>query len=241
MRHRALAALIGGAFVAAPSVVGAAVDLTAVGIRIGDHPATARVVVDFAGGRLDPGPIMATDPDPYSDGRIRVVVPARNAQARAPTARGAGVTARVLQGANRVTVAVSGARRRFKYAGYRVLHGGERLVIDLFKSAPRGSGAVARYGRPGCLALGTIAVRPPRILVTGTERDVFEHSFPVRVRSATGRAVGQSTVSAAAGRWRANVRFRVTRPQTGTLEAVELSAKDGALACLAQAPVRLRP
>jgi hypothetical protein len=187
------------------------------------------------------GRIMATDPDPHPDGRVRIVVPGRNARSRARGVARAGVTARVSQGRDRIVVGLSAARGRFKYAGYRVLHAPERLVVDLYESAPSAAGARVVFGRPGCLAFAAVASTIGRISATGTERDVFEHSFPVRVRSAAGGVVGQRTVTAAAGRWSARVSYRAARLQIGTLEAVELSAKDGALSCLAQVPVRLRP
>jgi hypothetical protein len=219
---------------------GATVDLTAIGTRIGDHPAFVRVVVDFTDGTINAPPVEATDPNPYGDGRVRVVVPGRNAQAQAPTIRREGVTARVLPGHDRVVIALSAAARRFKYAGYQVFRNPERLVIDLYKSRSPASGASARYGRPGCLGFKTITTRRRSVSVVGTEHGVFEHSFPSYVRSARGRILGRRTVTAINGRWRARVPYRVTDAQTGTVEAVELSAKDGALTCLAQAPVRLQ-
>jgi Immunoglobulin-like domain of bacterial spore germination len=218
----------------------ATVDLTAFRIRVGDHPAYVRVVVDFTDGVLNAPAIEATDPDPYPDGKVRIVVPSRNAQAQAPTVRAQRLTARVLPGHDRVVATVSAAVRRFKYAAYQVLHDGERLVIDLYKSRPPAAGASAVYGRPGCLRFTSISTTVGRVAVAGTERNVFEHSFPVHVRSSAGRVLGRRVVTATNGRWHARVPYRVARAQTGTVEAVELSAKDGALACLVQAPVRLR-
>jgi hypothetical protein len=240
-RGRLLVLAAIGAILGAPAAADARVSLTAVGIRIGEHPAFVRVVVDFADGRLVSGTTIARDPDPLDDGTVRITVHGRNAQAQAPRARGTGLRARVERGRNRLLVTVSAASRRFKYAAYSVFHHRERLVIDLYKSAPPPSGAFAQFGRPGCLAVGTIAVRSGRVTATGTERGVFEHSFPVRVWSAAGTPLGQRVVQAARGRWRATVRYRIGRRQTGIVEAVELSAKDGALACLAQRPVPLRP
>lgn len=238
-RARLLVLATIGAILAAPAAADAS--LTAVGIRIAEHPAFVRVVVGFADGRLVTGTTIARDPDPLDDGTVSITVHGRNARAQAPRARGAGVRARVGQGRNRLFVLVSAAPRRFKYAGYRVFHRRERLVIDLYKSTPPPSGASARFGRPGCLAIGTVAVRSGRVTASGTERGVFEHSFPMRVWSANGTPLGQRVVQAARGRWRASVRYRIRRRQTGILEAVELSAKDGALACLVQQPVALRP
>jgi hypothetical protein len=240
-RRPLLTGLVATAVLAGAAPAGATVDLTAIGTRIGDHPAFVRVVVDFTDGVINAPAVEATDPSPHADGRVRIVVPSRNAQAQAPAVRREGITARVLPGQDRVVVALSTERRRFKYAGYQVLHDPERLVIDLYKSRPPAAGAFASYGRPGCLSFTAIAGRRRSITVRGTENGVFEHSFPAYVRSSGGRILGRKTVTAAAGRWRARIGYRVARAQTGTVEAVELSAKDGALTCLVQAPVGLRP
>jgi hypothetical protein len=73
----------------------------------------------------------------------------------------------------------------------------------------------------------------------GRFKDAGHRVLSVRVRSATGRVLARRVVSASAGRWQARLAYRVAHAQTGTLEAVELSAKDGALSCLVQAPVAL--
>lgn len=240
-RVLAVVAVLVSAALAVVAPASATVNLTAIGTRIGDHPAYVRVVVDFTDGVISAPAVSATDPNPYPDGRVRISVPGRNAQAQAPTVRREGVTARVLPGQDRVVVVVTAAARRFKYAGYQVYREPERLVIDLYKSRPPVAGTFARYGRASCLTLSTITARPGSVTVSGTEHNVFEHSFPAFVRSAGGRVLGQRTVTAANGRWRTRISYRVAHAQTGTIEAVELSAKDGALTCLAQAPVTLRP
>jgi len=229
-----------------PLAVGAApaaatVNLTAIGTRIADHPAYVRVVVDFTDGVIRAPAVMATDPAPYRDGRVRIAVPGTNAQAQAPTVHREGVTARVLPGRDRVVIALTAAARRFKYAGYQIMREPERVVIDLYKSRPAAAGAVARYGPPGCLGFTSITARRRSVTVRGTEHGIFEHSFGVVVRSRRGSVRGRRPATAVDGRWRVRIPYRVARAQTGTVEAVEQSAKDGALACLIQAPVALRP
>jgi Immunoglobulin-like domain of bacterial spore germination len=76
--------------------------------------------------------------------------------------------------------------------------------------------------------------------VRGRERDLFEHSFVLRVRNRSGKVVGQQAMTAT-GAWRARIAYRVVAGQPGTLEAVADSAKDGSLACLAQVRVTLGP
>jgi hypothetical protein len=72
----------------------------------------------------------------------------------------------------------------------------------------------------------------------GLERDLFEHGLVLRLRRAGGRVHAQRAATAAAGRWRTHFRFPRTARQTGTLEAVAESAKDGTLDCLVQVRVR---
>jgi hypothetical protein len=74
----------------------------------------------------------------------------------------------------------------------------------------------------------------------GRERDLFEHSFVLRVRDSAGRVVGRRIMTAD-GAWSTRVGYRVTRPQRGTLEGVADSAKDGSLVCIVQVGVALSP
>ena len=61
------------------------------------------------------------------------------------------------------------------------------------------------------------------------------------MRRADGRTAGTKAMMVAGGRWSGTVRYTVGHRQRGTLEAVDLSARDGSLAALAQVPVTLVP
>lgn len=90
--------------------------VTATAIRIGDHPAFVRVVVDFTGGRLGSPNVEAADPRPFADGRARVLVTKRGIATWAAPRSAAGVHARLVRrGANRVVLRLRAARHRFKY------------------------------------------------------------------------------------------------------------------------------
>jgi hypothetical protein len=217
----------------------AATGLTAVGTRIGAHPATVRVVVDFSGGTLTAGEIEATDPDP-ADGAVRVRLRHNGVQTHAGATRAAGVRAAVAGGHNRLDVVARAPAGRFKYLQVSVLHAPERLVLDLYRSRPPVAGAEIPVGAGGCLALGSVVPGARAFTVRGREHDLFEHSFVVRVRNRAGRVVGQKAMTATGG-WRARVAYRVVAGQPGTLEAVADSAKDGSLDCLAQLRVTLAP
>jgi hypothetical protein len=121
------------------------------------------------------------------------------------------------------------------------LHGPERLVIDLYRSAPPSRAAEIRSGVRSCLTLRSVQRGGRRFRVRGTELDLFEGSFLLRVRDAGGRVVGRRIVTAR-GAWQATVPYGgVRRAQAGTVEAVAESAKDGSLACLVQVRVALVP
>jgi len=70
--------------------------------------------------------------------------------------------------------------------------------------------------------------------------ETFEHTVVVRLRSETGRLLGERPLIAGGGRWETSFTYTVARRQRATLEAVSQSAKDGALECLVQVPVLLR-
>lgn len=220
----------------------ATVDLTAFRTRIADHPGFVRVVVDFTDGNLGFNDSEAADPDPFPDGRATVDVRHRRVQAQAPARSAHGVRVRVIQASNRIRVRLRARPGRFKYLDRWQLSGPDRLVLDLYKSRPPVAGAGIRRAPDGCLELRRRSVTPGRITVSGTARFLFENSFALVVRDAAGRPVRVRPVTVGeSGRWRRTVSYDVTRAQPGTLEAVAVSARDGALDCLVQARVRLRP
>jgi|1186.fasta_scaffold42521_1 hypothetical protein len=228
------------ALAAAPAPAASATDLTAVGTRIGAHPAYVRLVVDFSGGVVAGNEVEAVDASAV-DGGVRIQMRHRRVREQAAPAHGAGVRAVVTAGHGRLDVRASYARRRFKYVEVTTLHAPERLVVDLYRSRPPTSAAAEiRTGRRGCLGLTGVVFGARSFAVTGGERDLFEHSFVLLVRGRSGRVVGRRIMTAQ-GAWSARVNYRVTARQRGTLEAVADSAKDGSLACLVQAGVVLDP
>ena len=237
LRLTLLAAVVLGAAPASASAV-----LTASDVRIGAQPAFVRVVVDFTGGRLEFNEVNTEDPR-VADGSGRVDVSKSGIRVRAGLDRTAqGVRARVtLATANRARVQLTGAAGRFKYARVFVLHGPERLVIDLYRSAPPSSAAEIRTGVNRCLTLTSIQRTGRTFRVRGTELNVFEGSFVLRVRDARGRSIGRRIVTAR-GAWNQTVSYSgVTSRQAGTVEAVAEAAKDGSLACIVQRRVTLVP
>ena len=214
----------------------ATVNLTGVSMRVGDHPAFTRVVVTFTDGDLQRFEPSTLDPSP-ADGAALVEVAHAGVRAEAPAAAGYGVRAALVQGRDAVRLRLRTAPGRFKYVGYRVLAGPERLVVDLWKSAP----PPAATRSDGCLRLVTWSMAPGRVVLTGKElRPLFEHNVVARLRNATGRQVLVRPMTAVNGRWAGSFRYRVAADGPGTLEAASMSAKDGSLECLVQAPVTLR-
>ena len=213
--------------------------LTAREIRIGDHPGFVRVVVDFTGGRVEPGEVVASDPNPFADGFVRLPLTRRGVRTTADPVREHGVFARIAQtSGRRITIRLTGADRRFKYVGYVAQHTPERLVIDLFKARPPTPAAEITRGRGGCLRLTDHTVTRDRVIAEGRERNLFEHSLVVRLRRTGGRIHRQKAETAFQRRWSTDFAYPPARRQTGTLEAVALSAKDGTLDCLVQVRVQ---
>ena len=213
--------------------------LTATQIRIANHPGVIRVVVDFTGGRVQAGEVVASDPNPFRDGFVRLPLTRPGVRTTAAPVSAHGVIARIAQGTGRITIRLSGADRRFKYVGYFALHAPERLVLDLYKSRPPSEAAEITRGRGGCLTLGEHAVGRRRLTASGRERDLFEHSFAVVLRRRDGRIHKLRGITAFDRRWSTTFRFPQIARQTGTLEAVATSAKDGTLDCLVHTRVRM--
>ncbi len=213
----------------------------AVGVRLGDHAAFVRMVVDFTQGPLRFHEVDATDPQPFGDGLARLRVSSPGIRTSAPRTTAYGVRVLFRQGAGQIFVQLEAQPRRFKYLSYFVLSGPDRLVIDLWKGAPPVPGAQIRTARDRCLTLARFSVASGRVTASGRERNLFEHSHVVRLRGSNGRLVAERPVTSAGGRWSVSFPYATLRAQPGTLEAVALSAKDGALDCIVQVRVTLRP
>lgn len=239
MRRRAILGVIAAA-IAASALAAAALAHRAVSIRAGSHPAYVRVVVDFVDGPLRFHEVETTDSSP-ADGRARLRVSSPGIQTSAGRLTALGVRTLVRQGTNDILVELETQPRRFKYVSYAVLNGPDRLAIDLWRSRPPVPGARIRRAPDRCLTLGRFSVAGGRVRAAGRERNLFEHSLVVRVRRAGGRLIRERPTTGAGGRWQVDFPYTVSRAQPGTLEAVAGSAKDGALDCIVQTRVVLRP
>jgi len=216
--------------------------LTATEIRIGDHPAFVRVVVDFSDGRLLSPNLMALDPLPYADGQSTVEVRKPGIDTDAAARQAFGVRARLVQRTNRILLRLTFVRHRFKYLAYEIFRSPERLVVDLWKSRPPVPAAVFTSApQGGCLTLGSWSVGAGTAHAEGTEHDLFEHMFQAGVRNSAGRLVRAVGVTSSGGLWSRTFSYSVAGQQAGTLEAVDFSEKDGSLVCIAQVRVTLKP
>jgi Immunoglobulin-like domain of bacterial spore germination len=241
MRRALLATVATAVSLSAPAGAEAAAGHRAVGVRIGEHAAFVRVVVDFVEGPLRFHEVEATDPSPFADGRVAVRVDFPGIRTQAAPFRARGVDVRLSQGVDRIFIRASASPRRFKHMGYFVLSSPERLVIDFWKAAPPTPAAEVRRAPDRCLALERFSTASGRVGAAGRERNLFEHSHVVILRRADGRAVAERPVTSAGGRWSISFPYSVASTQAGTLEAVAFSAKDGALDCIVQVRVTLRP
>ena len=206
-------------------------------MRIGGHPAYVRVVVDFTGATISGGDVAALDAQPF-DG-VAVLSISRPGVRTLVSARSAGgVGVRLAAAAGRLRIDLRSPGGMFKYLSYVVVSG-ERLAIDLWRSAPPSSAAQIRNAANGCLALDSVRVSRGLVVAAGREHGLFEHQFQAVVRGRDGSILARTHVLAGAGRWSARVRYHAGAGQPGTFEAAAASAKDGALACLVQVRVTL--
>jgi hypothetical protein len=215
--------------------------LTATQIRIGNHPAFVRVVVDFTGGTLHRNDVESPDPQPF-DGRARVRVTRVGIASGAAAVTREGVTARIVQRSGSIVLQLSARRHRFKYLEHGVLHSPERLVVDLWRSRPPTAAAefpTAPQG--GCLSIDNYDALPGRVRADGSENGLFEHMFQMNVRNQKGRVVGTRPVTASAGHWHRTVPFDIGVAQKSTVEVVDFSEQDGSLICIAQLRATLAP
>jgi Immunoglobulin-like domain of bacterial spore germination len=220
--------------VALLAVVGV-VALTATGVRFGNHPAYVRVVIDFKG-KLAARDVAAGG----IVGNIASVNVLRHGVAtRISGRKGQGVHVALQPGGGQLLISMNFAWNRFKYLSYAVV-GGNRLAIDLWKSAPPAKAAEIRRGAGGCLTLRKWHITAGSVSASGREHGIFENTFQVVVRGAKGRMLGRKTVAdGGGGPWSTKVRYTAAHRQAGTLEAVDFRAKDGALDCIAQVRVTL--
>ena len=229
MRMRGIAVMAAVGLFALPALAGAAPQLTATGVRIGDHPGYVRVVVDFNGNV----PEREVELAGHSGTMFAVRLNHPGAISQTSGRTGEGVKVALQSGTQALHITMSFAPNRLKYLLYAVVTG-NRLAIDLWKSAPPS----ARTQTCDGLSLTGRHVEPGVVTASGTQHGIFENQFQVVVRGAHGKVLGQKHVTDS-GTWSATVNYTAAHGQAGTLEAVAFSAKDGALECLAQRRVWL--
>ena len=224
---------------ALPAAASAA--LTATKIRIGNHPALVRVVVDVSGGTLHANDVESPDPNPFN-GRARVRVTDAGISTTAAATTQEGVAARIVQRSGAIVLRLGSRKHRFKYLEHGVVHSPERLVVDLWKARPPTTKAeLPTAPQGGCLSIENMDTFPGRVRADGTEKGLFEHMFQMDIRNRAGRVVGVRPVTATAGHWHRRVFYDVALSQKGTIEVVDFSEQDGSLTCIAQIPTSLVP
>ncbi len=168
-------------------------------------------------------------------------------------AGGSGVRVRLAASPSGARIVLDGARRAFKFVSYKTSGRGDRLVIDLWKGT--GARRDMQVLNDGCLRLTRWNPGKGLARLGGLElTPIFEHNVVLSVRDAQGRRVGLRAVTATEGtfkpdfsgylkpgRWNGTVAYTVGEQRRGMLEAWSASARDGALECLVQVPVVLRP
>lgn len=230
MRGIAVMAAIG--LVALPPLAGAASHLSATKVRIGNWGGYVHVGIEFNGDV--PTQQVELDKLTGTTAVLRIAHPGITTQTSGRSDQGVHVA--LQAGTQALDIAASFARHRFKYVSYGRQVRADRLYITLWKSTPPPrSGAV---GYRSCLSISKWHVTKGSVSASGGAGGVFENTFQVVVRGGNGKVLGRRTITKG-GPWHATVKYTAARRQVGTLEAVALSPKDGALACLYQTRLTL--
>ncbi len=234
MNTRAFALIAAGAL-ATPGLAFAA-DPSATAIRVGDHPAYLRIVLDRT---ATPALGEFAVDSQINDGTAVVDVPRTRIGSLRQT-RLYGVTITPTQRGTTLRLKITTTAGRFKYYGDGTLS--HRVVMDLWKTRPVYPAATVRDA--GCLAITSASPGTGKINARGLGRGIFENQFSVVVRNSSGRVVGRKVPvfinGFPNGTWSTTVSYTVAGRQIGTLEAVDFGGRVGDL-CVAQIPAILRP
>ena len=191
--------------------------------------------------------------DSPSDGQAVIEIARAGIPGPGTLVSGAGVRVTREKVSTGVRLRLLSDRRAFKFVSYRSSGSGTRLVIDLWKGT--GARRDQQVLDDGCLRITRWNPGNGLARLVGLElRPLFEHNVVISVRDAQGRRVGLRAVIATEGtfkpdfsgylkpgRWSGTVAYTVPEVRRGLLEAWSSSARDGALECLVQVPVVLRP
>lgn len=200
-------------------------------------PAVVRITVTLPNATIRRNDVNAVDAFPFGDGVVALRVERTRVPPTAGRLRLGALHVRVLSRGPDAVIVVGGPARRFKYVWHTGID--DRVELELWRAAPPSKRAQTPTGRGGCLTIDGTSVENGIVTAEGRERALFDHTFTLRVRGSNGRSIARRTVTARGGRWSAALRYRVSRPQPATLEAVDLAPADSSLTCLAQVRVRL--
>jgi hypothetical protein len=210
-----------------------------------NRPGQLRVIVGFSGSGLRANRVVANDfthpgGDPTTLATASLTI-SQTAVASVPVLRAPdGTIIRVTHRGTSARLIIEPKAGRYKYLYYRVADR-QHILILLWRSVVPAAPAYAIKGYPpGCLTLSHSRRSPGRITVSGTEHGIFEHQFTLALRGRAGRQLSHTTVHAVNGVWNGTLSYHLSHEQWVTLEAVAASPKDEAIACIAQAAVKLQ-
>jgi hypothetical protein len=163
-------------------------------------------------------------------GFVRVVVDMRGGRVSANGLELAGFTDVLATGRQRVQLVQAGVRTRA--AAVRR----EGIAASIARGTGRITLTVRGQRRRFKLVALFVLRAPERIVVD------LENQFAVAVRDVHGGIRARRTIGGQPGRtWRVRLAYRVSRRQAGTIEAFDLSARDGRVDCLVQDRALLLP
>ncbi len=239
------AALLGVSATSARTSAGSPLRLT--GMREDpNRPGLLRLVIGFSGAGLRSNRVMArvtaTPADPtklrsasltVSNVTVGQVPVLRTRDGTIVSATGRGADARIT---------ITPKAGRYKYLYYAIPDRGHILVL-LYRSGTPAAPAYVVTGTPRrCIAFDHTHRVTGSITAYGHARGIFENQFMLGLRDGAGHRFTRTTVHVGTGgAWHGTLIYHVSRAQWGTLEAVEFSAKDDAISCIAQLAVKLMP
>jgi hypothetical protein len=210
----------------------------ATSITATDQPAFVQVRVNFNGQALTASQVVLTTNRIFSSGVGQLAVSGVGMTSSASPLRALGLRVVVTSSRSGLTITARARKRRFILVGYAT-PSPHVLMIELWKSAPPSLNATILNDH--CLHLTRVSSNPGLMMLGGVlERHVFENRVSAIVRGHTGVIVGERAITASVGHsFAATIHYTHVRGQTGTVQLVVLSAKDGAVQCLAQQAERI--
>ena len=211
---------------------------TATKLTIINQDATVQVVVSFSGATVASQNVTLVTGAIWKTGHATLTLTQLGTLTTAATKTASGVTAAVTRTPTGLRLALTTHTQRYVLIGYTTPRP-PQLIISLWRAAPPDLNATIL--RDSCLMLKHVGSNPGVMTLGGTlRRRVFENTVAAIVRNARGGVIVQHSITARVGkRFTTVLHYHAVRTQTGTVQLVVLSPKDGSVTCLVQQAERV--